>query len=159
PAEVLPEATQGLEKLAVPDKVQLLEGLAEDCYQVGSTQEAIRLWTQAAQLQPSDLAIRLRLFDAARQEGDTATMRRVVQEIQGIEGPDQPLGSCCQALQLLWQAGQTQADPTLPARQDLLREARRLLALVAARRPTWAQTHFCLAELEELDGQPEQALA
>jgi tetratricopeptide (TPR) repeat protein len=159
PAEqVLAEVTRGLEKFAGPDHVQLLNGLAEDCYQSGNTREASRLWTQVAELQPSDLAIRLRLFDLARQEGDEPMMQRLIKDIQSVEGQDQPLGLCCEALRLLWRAAQTQADPALPARQELLKQSRDVLAVVAARRPAWAQTHLCLAELAELDGQPEQAL-
>lgn len=143
----------GIEPFTGEDQSRLLRGLAEAYFRTGDTKAAGQLWEQLA-AQPrhkNDLRLRLLSFTLALQADDKPAQQRLLDEIRGIEGGQETFWRYCEALRLIGLA--RQGD------KAVLDEARAHLDAVAARRPGWAAVHLAKAELEELKGNTEQAVA
>src|SRR5262249_652140 len=146
----LAKLRQDLDKFSPADQGRLERALAEASLRFGDVQEAERLWTQAAQQQPGDVRLRLLLFDLAMRRGDEETVKRLIAELQGLEGEEGLLWRYGEACRLLIHA--RKGD------KQVLPEARKLLAKVAAQRPNWAPVVLNEADIDELEGQPDRAL-
>jgi tetratricopeptide (TPR) repeat protein len=151
PALVRLEA--GIERFAAPDRNRLLRGLAEANYRAGEVSQAIRLWKHLAS-QPAhahDLRLRLLLLDVAIRQGDDPAMRLVLDEIKRLDDGDGTSWQYGQAARLLWLARQ--------GKKDGLAQARTLLDKVMARWPQFVPALMARAELDELQGRPQEAIA
>jgi predicted Zn-dependent protease len=78
-------------------------------------------------------------------------MREALAEVRRVEGSRGPVGDFCEAALHVWRARHGDRDG--------LELARARLADAARLRPGWAQVHLLSADLADLDGRPEQALA
>src|SRR5262249_46322545 len=121
-----PEGRANLDKLArrwesypFGDYPRILNALAETYYFTGDTPEPMRLCARLPEFQPTTLRVRLLLFDLAVEIGQVGTMKRVLTEIQAIEGEEGPLWRYAAAADLYLEAVQ--------GKKDGLSEARRLL--------------------------------
>jgi tetratricopeptide (TPR) repeat protein len=150
PITELQKLAERRERFPADDQERLLTGLAELCIRRGKPAEAAALWEKVAALRPSDLKVRFRLFELALQAGDEPAMKRWLEDIERLEGPDEPLGRFATASRLVW----------LAQRGDkrLLADARAQLVRVATRRPGWHRVFLCQAEIDELEGSAESAL-
>jgi tetratricopeptide (TPR) repeat protein len=154
PREAVLVALRELEKGDYPaaDQSRLLSGLAEVHYRHGHLQEACRLWQRLAE-QPRharDLHPRLRLLEAGLQLADDDLLRQTLAQIKTIEEGESAwwlYGEACRRI-LQVKQGQTQ----------WLGEARTLLNRAVKMREVWPALLVAKAELEELDGHPEQAI-
>jgi tetratricopeptide (TPR) repeat protein len=146
----LAELEQGADRYSADDHAQLLRGLAEAYARAGDGHGATRLRTRLAELRPTDLNVRLLLFDAALHDEDPAGMERWLAEIRRIEGNDGAYWRYVRALQLVLRIKKGDASDSA--------EARKCLAEARARRPTWARLPLLEANLDELEGQPQRAL-
>jgi tetratricopeptide (TPR) repeat protein len=124
------------------ERGRLLRGLASCQARLGNLAEARNLWTKAAEQAPTDLALKLVLFDLALQAGDDAAMQTLLKDLETIEGRDGSLWRYGQACRLISQAKQ--------GKTEALEEARTLLAQAAVSRPTWARVPVALAEIAAL---------
>jgi tetratricopeptide (TPR) repeat protein len=136
-----------------PDKRDvLLNGLAEAQYRAGNTAEATRLWRRlaASPRHARNLRLRQLLFDLALRQEDDAAMRQALDDIKTIEEGESAL----------WLFGQASRQLVLARRGDrkALGEARGLLERVVSLRPAWPAVLLAKAELEELQGNVEQAI-
>ncbi len=141
---------QDLGQFSAAEQTRLQRALAEAYLRIGDTNEAERLWTLVAQQQKSDLRTRLILFDLALLRSDETAVKRLIEEIQGVEGEEGLLWRYGEVCRLITQAKKGKQPP--------LDEARQLLAKVAAQRPNWAAVALREADLHELEGNPDRAL-
>ncbi len=152
PAQSLNSLEMGLDALSVPDQQRLMIGLAQRYALIGDVQGAGRLLSKLAQQEPTNLAYRLQLFELAAQAKDEPGMVRLVNEMHRLEGEDGYLWRYGKSRLLILQARKA------PAADRTLGEARSLLSAVAVRRPAWIKVPSTEAELDELEGKPEQAM-
>jgi tetratricopeptide (TPR) repeat protein len=139
------------------EETRLLRGLAEAYFRAGNTPEARRLWLQVATKEPTDMQVRMTLFDLALQSGDEKALDNLIQEMQTIEGEDGTLWRYSKASRMLVTARKGGLIEQGGRRQGL-DKARALLNEAAARRPSWALLVLRQADLDDLEGNQEKAL-
>ena len=110
----------GLDRLPADQRFQVLNGLAEFHARGGRAAEARRLWTEAADLRPNDIDVRLRLFDLALQGGDDSQMKEALEAVRRLEGQGGPLGQYDEALRLIAMATRGDKSGLAQARADLV---------------------------------------
>ncbi|MCI0460203.1 MAG: tetratricopeptide repeat protein [Gemmataceae bacterium] len=150
--KALRQLEEGLKSFTPDQQSSLLNGLAEANYKAGSPADAARLWRELTK-QPRharNLRLRLLLFDLALQQKDHAGMEQALQEIRTIEEGESPVWLFGQASRRLVKA--REGD------RAALDEARALLDKVVSQRPAWPAVVLARAELEELQGNVEQAI-
>src|SRR5262249_40874712 len=98
------------------------------------------------------LQIRLFLFEAALQGSKEAAAQEVVGEMKRIEGDAGIYWRYCRAVALIRQARKAQ-------NREGLDEARSLLPAVAKRRAGWAPVLIAKADIEDLTGNSDEAVA
>jgi tetratricopeptide (TPR) repeat protein len=146
----LGELEQDLGGLTPADRARLLGGLAEVYSSAGDSRQARRLWTRVADADPNGLNLRLLLFDGAVRDEDEALVQRLLADIRRIEGEEGALWRYAEAMHALELARR--------GNRKVIADARTRLAEVGARRPTWARVPLLAANLDELEGNPKQAL-
>ncbi|HLJ94379.1 MAG TPA: tetratricopeptide repeat protein, partial [Gemmataceae bacterium] len=153
------EATAGLIKLekeigkfSPTDQALLLDGLAVEYLRVGNADQAKRLWTQLAKLEPKNLQVRQALFELAFFRDTEAELDPLIQEIRGIEGETGMIWRYCQACRIIGANRKGKVD------RDQLAEARALLTQVSSQRPKWGRVALREAELADLEGNVDNAL-
>jgi tetratricopeptide (TPR) repeat protein len=142
---------RGADRLTRPERLHLLDGMADAYYRAGDKQEAGRLWQQLAGERHDDLRVRRRLLDLALQEGEEAAVQRLLKEIREIEGEDGTLWRYGEAARLIRRA--ESGDRTN------LEQARAWLSEVAARRPAWSVVPLLEAEIADLERNTDKAVA
>jgi tetratricopeptide (TPR) repeat protein len=144
---------EGLKSFPEEGQCNLLNGLAEAQLRVGDPAAATRLWSELARRPRNarDLRLRLLLFDLAMKRQDDAAMRKALGEIRALEGGDSAVSLFGEASRRLFQA--RQGD------RKALAEVRGLLEKVVAMRPAWPAVLLAKAEMEQLQGNVEQAIA
>ncbi|HTU19783.1 MAG TPA: tetratricopeptide repeat protein [Gemmataceae bacterium] len=156
------EARKELVRLAETNKFSseqqqvLLRALATAHARIGNTDEARRLWAQLAEQQKDALDVRIAQFDLAMTAGDEAGVAAVLEDMKRIEGPDGTIWRYGQASHLIAQARKEQEAA---ARAPALNEAHELLLSVASRRPRWSRVSYSEAQIDDLRGKPDAALA
>jgi len=154
-SDVLNKLEQNTEKLSPDDRAALLAGLADLYIRMNKGQDAKRLWTQLAQLQPKNLRVRMTLCELAYLTGTEAALgdfEPLLREIRAIEGANGPQWSYAQACRIILAVRLRKAKP------DQLAEARELLAHVMDKRPNWGRAVLRQAELAQLEGSPESTI-
>lgn len=133
----------------------LMQALGETHYYAGRYADAARVMAGLVELpmHAQDARIRLQLLELALVQDDDAGARRILEDIKRIEGdnvggPDWSFG---EAMRLIRAAQK--------GKRDGLDQARHLLTVAAAQRPNWHPILQTRAELDELQGRPEQAIA
>jgi tetratricopeptide (TPR) repeat protein len=147
-AEPLDPLGEGLDRFSADQQRQLLRALTDAAYRLGDSERARRLAARLAEQDPHDAYIRSVLFDLAVRSGHEAEAQRWQKELWRL---DLSRGTLAQARLHLWRARRGQADQ--------LEQARKLLDELLARRPAWTPAVLCKAELDEIHGDREQALA
>jgi tetratricopeptide (TPR) repeat protein len=141
---------KGLEKDTAADQERLLGALADAHLQIGEVDAARRLWGQLAERQPTNLGVRLLLFDLALQTDKPEETRRLLDEIKRIEGEAGTWWRYGEAARLIAQASKGDKEG--------LQQARAYLAEVVKRRRNWSRVQIAEAEIQELLGHPDAAL-
>jgi tetratricopeptide (TPR) repeat protein len=149
-AEGLAALERKVDSWSQADRVRLLYELGIVYYQAGKKAEARDRWRRVAELAPSDLMVRLLLFDVAQELDDEAGMREALEAIRGIEGPGGALGRYDQARVLIRAARKGDRSG--------LGEARELLTLVGRERPQWSRVPLALAEADEVEQKLDSAV-
>ncbi|MFO0810236.1 MAG: tetratricopeptide repeat protein [Gemmataceae bacterium] len=140
------------EQFDAEQRRNLLNGLAAIAAGSGDVAVAERLWEQLVKEWPDDVLTRASLFDLAIRTGSAEAIQSRVEQLRAAEGEDGVLWRYASAFSLIkrYQGGDKSAN---------LAEARSLLAAIAARRSNWSSATKCEARLDDLQGQPDKALA
>ncbi|HTU92356.1 MAG TPA: tetratricopeptide repeat protein [Gemmataceae bacterium] len=138
-------------KLDETDRQRLLDGLAGAYWRLGDTPAAERLWQMVAQQQPTNLGVRLMLFDLALISKSTTALDRLTKEIRGIEGANGAFWRYAEASRLLQLARPRDDEQLTESGRRQLREARQYLVEAARRRPTWPRIPALEAEIDEIE--------
>jgi tetratricopeptide (TPR) repeat protein len=153
----LARLAQDADKFPEDDRKQLLGGLALAYHRAGDTREARRTLDRLEGLPTADLNTLLLSFEMALQEGDTASMERLVPKIQAVESNerrDGVLGPYSKVRLLMFRAGKNEAGVAAA-----LGEARALMTTALAGQPAWALGVLTLAKIDDLAKSPDAALA
>jgi tetratricopeptide (TPR) repeat protein len=129
---------------------QLLQALAEAALALGDREKAAQFWGRLAERRPGDVRPRFRLFELALQQGKEDEARRLLGQLREVEGDG--------ALAAFGEAA-CQAARARRGERQALAEAHRLLARAALLRPSWSHVPLLQAEVYELEGNKEKALA
>jgi cellulose synthase operon protein C len=143
---------------AADEQQVLLRALATAHANAGNIDEARRLWAKLAEQQKDALDVRIAQFDLAIMAGDEAGVAGVLEDMKRIEGPEGTIWRYGKACQLIAQASKSKEKDTA-ARGPVLNEAHELLLSVASRRPRWSRVSYCEAQIDDLRGKPDAALA
>jgi tetratricopeptide (TPR) repeat protein len=156
-----PQAVQALRDLEArteqfkrDERHRLWRGLAVAFAHIGEKTRSKELWLKLAAHKQTHLESRMMLFDLALQDYDDKEMLRLVDEIQGIEGPEGTLWRSCKAFQRI----RKYEKDGKKDKKDL-DEATALLAEVSQRRPNWPRIPLAQAQIRELRGNVEAAIA
>jgi cellulose synthase operon protein C len=153
----LARLAQDADKFPEDDRKQLLGGLALAYHRAGDTREARRTLDRLEGLPTADLNTLLLSFEMALQEGDTASLERLVPKIQAVESNerrDGVLGPYSKVRLLMFRAGKNEAGVAAA-----LGEARALMTTALAGQPAWALGVLTLAKIDDLAKSPDAALA
>lgn len=157
----------GADKLSAPEQWRLYFGLGQAAARVADRgpdgeparagrAAAIRYLRAAADRAPKDLACRGVLLDQALAAGDIELVKRTIGEMAAVEGENGPVGALAQiAIRL----PDVKASGDAAARAAGARSLRELAERVRALRPGWSRVYVALAQLDELEGLTDAALA
>jgi tetratricopeptide (TPR) repeat protein len=143
---------RGIETFPAEDQRRLALGLANARGWAGDDAGALASWRAWAGRQGEDYRLLLNTFDLAIKAGDAGVMDETLAALQRIEGVDGVAWRYGRARRILWEAG-ARGDAKAP-----LDEARALLEAVAQKRPNWPNVPLILAQIDELQGQPDRAI-
>jgi cellulose synthase operon protein C len=151
------EATPALRKLeanlaafAPAQQATLLSGVAAIHARLGSNDEARRLLSRVADLEPDNWGPRLNLLELAQGAGDELEARRQLAEIRRIEGEE---GVAWRLAEVVLLVGSVRDGDRAP-----LAEARKRVAEISKRRPGWSRLALAEAQIEELEGRRDAAI-
>ena len=146
--------SRDLDQFAVPDRVTLEQALAEAYSRIGDPDASARHWAKVLEERPNNLRAAMTLFDFALRpdtgDGRPDAIRRAVDRIRRIEGEDGTIWRHAEAVRLI--------DSGRRGDRKELGKARVLLGEIQARRQNWSVASLLEAELDELEGFPDQAL-
>lgn len=153
-AEALTQLEQGTDAFTPEEQVSLQRNLAMAYGRIGKIDDAERLWTAVAQRMPADRNVNLILFDLALQNGREADAEKLLARIEARQGQGASDWRFGRAAMLI-----RQAQKASPAdRAGKLSEARGLLDKVLVQRPSWGRGALAMAQVEELEGNLENAI-
>ncbi len=145
----------GLAKFTPTEQSALWQALAEAHYNARRWGDAARALECVMQLpmHAQDVRTRMQMLELALLQDDDARARAVLADIKRLEGGgaggiDWSFG---EAMRLIHQGRY--------GKKDGLEKARQLLTVAAAQRPNWHPIVQLRAEIDELQGRPDQAIA
>ena len=144
-------------ELSREDQMRFLRTLSEQ-YAIAKSPERSRSLRQRIALEdPTDLPVRIALFDQSLVDGDETSAKKYLAEIErlDVEGALTIYG---RVLLLIRRSDQI-AKTSITEARSLLADASRLLAEAAKLRPDWANLPLTEAQIKERETQPEAALA
>jgi tetratricopeptide (TPR) repeat protein len=137
-------------RLGPKDRLRLWQGLAEAYMQIDQPGDAERLWERVAERRPGDIHCRLVLFDLALAANRDGKVKRLLGDLKRLEGESGTLWRYGEAARLVERA--RRGD------ERAVTAARPLVAEVARRRPQWSRAALLEAEMENLEGNSDQAI-
>jgi tetratricopeptide (TPR) repeat protein len=132
------------------DRIGLRNGLIGVFIGLGEDREALKLCCDASAATPGDLTLAILRFQLAMQTGQQTEADRSLASIERIEGG--PYWHFFRALRLSAMAEKSKD-------KSLFVEAQRQLAEARASRNNWPAAELLAARLDDLQGQPQAALA
>ena len=142
------------DRLPADQRPPAYRALGELCLGLGDAAAAAAAFERWALLAPYDPLPPLALLDLARAAGDGAAIRRRVEALRALGGPEN----------LYWRVGRVyellhQAEGDAPGRAAALEEAERLTAAVLDEAPAQPAGHVLRGLLMERRGRPDEAIA
>jgi tetratricopeptide (TPR) repeat protein len=133
------------------DQSSVLQAMAEAHYWAAQYRDAGRVLETVVKMpiHAHDLRVRMQLVELAILQSDDARAQAVLADIKHIDG-DGVDWSFGEAVRLI---------RTGPKTRESLERARHLLTVAGAQRPNWHPIIQARAELDELQGRPDQAIA
>jgi tetratricopeptide (TPR) repeat protein len=157
PAKPILSLADGAGRFSEEDQARLLSGLADAQFRADNLGAAYDLWHQLSEL-PSyrtNLRLRLLLFDLTLKLGNEKLMQQSLDDIRQVERSSGVFHRYGEALRLIWRARKADAAE----RTEALARARLLLNQVLSLRDNWPPVYLARAEVADLQGNPEQAIA
>ncbi|MGC8641283.1 MAG: tetratricopeptide repeat protein, partial [Isosphaeraceae bacterium] len=139
------------QKLADADRSAFLDRLSLVEAQLGSLDQARQHERELAALRPSDINVRLRLFDLAIAGGDQKDADDLVGQIRKLDGEKGTVWRFARAALLI--------DQVRRGDRAQLAAARQIAADLVQERPQWAGGYALSGEIAELAGEPVPAIA
>jgi cellulose synthase operon protein C len=132
------------------DRQQLAAGMARAALEIKDYEQAERLCHFVADNDPSNLQIRLVLFDLAQQAGRVEAMKGALAQVQEIEkgGFYSKYG---EAVELFLEGQQKKDEKLLDQAMEKAKEAKLL-------RPDWARSTLLVAEIDDYRGRRDAAI-
>ncbi len=160
----LQKMEQSAEKLPADERLALMVQIGVAYLQLRQFDGSKRCWKYAVEHDPSNAQIRQILFELMSDTKDVAGMEETLKGIHDSPnwGPQSPLYKYCKAMLLLYPLAQGNArDATSwsPADRKVLAEARRLISEAKTIRVQWGVLWRVQGEIEQLEGDPEAAIA
>ncbi len=154
------EAAAALEKIEAElanflprEQSALLQALAEshfDAHRYPNSERALNRLLQLP-MHAQDMRARMQILELALVQTDDSKARAALVQIKKIEGDAGVDGSFGEALRII--------RVERPTSRETQERARHLLTVAAAQRPNWHPIVQARAELDELQGRPDQAIA
>ncbi|HZU35117.1 MAG TPA: tetratricopeptide repeat protein, partial [Gemmataceae bacterium] len=141
---------------AAADHFALFDALASAYSRLGQAAEAKRLWEQLAEERQSNLAVRLLLFDLAKQAGHAQEENRWKEDLRTIEGANGSYWRYAEAGIYAEQLARNKVGDT--ARAQTIDAARADLLAAAERRPSWYRIPALQGEIEMVAGDKQKAI-
>ncbi|QJW93352.1 tetratricopeptide repeat protein [Frigoriglobus tundricola] len=157
----------GADRFPKPDQFRLLFGLGQAIARVADRgpegepvkalrAEALRVLRAAADASPKDLFCRAVMLDQGLAAGRADVVEQAIREMAAIEGENGPVGTLAR-IAVRFPELQRVTDPAAFA--AALKELREMAARVRELRPGWSRAYIALAQLDELEGLTDAALA
>lgn len=149
--EPLQKLEKELAKFTNAELDRLLLGLGEAYHLIDDVPAAKKLWTQLAQRQPKNLAVRLRLLELGFQSQSTTELERWLADIKALEGGIGPITCYGEASLSILRSKKTD-------QQKELGKAHAKLDQAGKSRPSWSRVHWLRAVAFDLQNQADKAL-
>ncbi len=146
---------QGLDKFKGEDQKNLLLALGGAYLQLLKVDDTVRLWQQAAGIGAGDPAIRLAIFELARDRGNEPAMDAALAEIKKTVGPASDEALFAEASRILWSVKKQKLDQAALA--TALAPAQEKITTLRSRRENWDKLAGLAAEVELLQNNMDQA--
>jgi cellulose synthase operon protein C len=150
--ELLVDLEKNVEDFGDAQKVDLWMGLGRCHAMLQSQENTKRLWTLVMQARPSDVNLRLTLFELALGEGNPEEVARQREEIDKLVGRDSPEGRWAEATSIYHAAISKDGD------RSTLKKAAAITDEAIAQRPTWGQLYALRGDLQLLEGRNDLAI-
>jgi tetratricopeptide (TPR) repeat protein len=137
-------------RLPGADRGRALRAVSEALRRLGDDAAADRLSDRLAAELPDDTEVQHLAFEAALRRDDLQAMRRAVENLRRVEGPEGTFWRLNEARTLIAAARRTPGSP--------LSNIRVLLSALASRRPNWPPVALVQGELEEAAGDRDAAI-
>ena len=156
----LAELAGAIKQISGKDKRSLLNTVAAAYQVIGDAKQAEQLWTQLADLEPGDPAVRLFLLELEAARNDHANMRRLVTQLLEIEGENGASWRFADAKRLVVTVRQSVTEQRGDREQatTALKQAHSLLVEATQRRASWALIPELEAEIALLENDPNKAI-
>lgn len=157
--DALRQLEQGVEGFSVVEQSRLWGALGAAYLRMGNIPEAMRLWEQVAKRQPDDLAAQISLLELAMRSGDQPAAERALNQVRRLEGEEGAYWRYGQARLLMRRYLKLEPSQRNTSGESLLSEARVLLTQAGSERPGWSRVPLSEAQIDDLVGRPQAALA
>ena len=136
---------------APAERQQLAAGLARAALEIKDYEQAERLCRLVADGDPSNLQIRLVLFDLAQRAGRIEAMESALKEVRAIENDGGFYSNYGEAVKLFLEGKQKHNEKVLDQALERATEARR-------QRPDWGRATLLIAEINDDRGRRDAAI-
>lgn len=141
-----------LSKFSAIEQSAILQALAETYFYANQLDDSMRAMKLMLGLpmHMHDVRVRVQMLEVAVSRSDDKQAKELLDDIKRIDGEsaDWSFGEALRIVRLAPKAG-----------RETHEKARHLLTMAAAQRPNWAPIMQVRAELDELQGRPDQAIA
>lgn len=150
--ELLAALEENTESFTEAQKADLWMELGRMHALLGSRENTKRLWMMVMKERPSDVTLRLTLFELTLGEGNEAEIQAQQKEIEKLVGRDSPEWRWAEATSLYNQGIAKNGDPSK------LKKAAELTDEAISQRPTWGQLYALRGDLQLLEGRSDLAI-
>jgi len=151
--EELERLTDHLSSFSTEGQASVLRAVAAIHHRRGDARRALHTWNRLAELIPEHLPTQFRLFSLAQQADDESGQATALGRLRQIEGAQGSHVLALEAMRLIARAREN-ADASA-----IISRARKHLAHAQALRPQWPLPWLLSAELNQVEGESEEALA
>ncbi len=128
------------------------QALGASYYRLLDRTKTKEMWTKLAAARPTDVSVRLTLFDLAREANDETGMGEAAEAIKKLLGPRSAESYYCEISRLVWQVQHQKAKVAV------LEGARKQLTTALELRPTWHELPRLEAEIAMLENRLDDAI-
>ena len=159
--ENLRETIEGMmkeaETLSPAERRELDRGLIDVARRAGDGEATQQLWQSVVAARPDSLEAWLAIAQGAVESGDPEAIKRAMQAVRRIEGPNGPNGDYLEASRLIARMMREPRPSDDPELREDVETARHLLTQAAQRRTYWSAVPRALGILESRAGNDNAA--